>query len=147
MVALHQIASPIGQLKLVGVGFESASLICHVDRSIGKSSVARSTASALFVAALEAAEILCCKMSREPIARRYHEQGQCFYLARKGRRVREQRPLKKRYVDEITPGVLRCKEVVGIHVLLTRSLFGGGIPRKLLLRVSLAKSTSAPVRF
>jgi hypothetical protein len=39
------------------------------------------------------------------------------------------------------------KEVVGIHVLLTRSLFGGGILRRLLLRVSLAKSTSAPLRF
>ena len=39
------------------------------------------------------------------------------------------------------------KEVVGIHVLLLRSLFGGGIPRKLPLRVSLAKSTSALLRF
>jgi len=39
------------------------------------------------------------------------------------------------------------KEVVGIHVLLTRSLFGGGIPRKLLLRVSPAKPTSAVLRF
>ena len=39
------------------------------------------------------------------------------------------------------------KEVVGIHVLLTRSLFGDGIPRRLLLRVSLAKPTSAPLRF
>ena len=39
------------------------------------------------------------------------------------------------------------KEVVGIHVLLTRSLSGGGIPRRLLLRVSLAKPTSAPLRF
>src|SRR5260370_11402198 len=34
----------------------------------------------------------------------------------------------------------------GIHVLLTRSLFGGGIPRRWLPRVSLAKPTSAPVR-
>jgi hypothetical protein len=39
------------------------------------------------------------------------------------------------------------KEVVGIHVLLTRSLFGDGILRNFLLRVSLAKSTSALVRF
>jgi hypothetical protein len=39
------------------------------------------------------------------------------------------------------------KEVIGIHVLLTRSLFGGGIPRRLLLRVSLAKLTSAPLPF
>src|SRR5215470_7955060 len=35
------------------------------------------------------------------------------------------------------------KEVVGIRGLLTRSLFGGGIPRRLLRRVSLAKPTSA----
>jgi len=39
------------------------------------------------------------------------------------------------------------KEVVGIGVLLTRSLFGGDIPRRLLLLVSLAKLTSAPARF
>ena len=39
------------------------------------------------------------------------------------------------------------KEVIGIRVLPTRPLFGGGIPRKLLLRVSLAKPTSAPLRF
>jgi len=39
------------------------------------------------------------------------------------------------------------KEVVEFHVLLTRSLFGGGIPRRLLLRVSLAKQISAPLRF
>ena len=38
------------------------------------------------------------------------------------------------------------KEVVGIHDVLTRSLFGDGIPRRLLLRVSLAKPTSAPLR-
>jgi hypothetical protein len=38
------------------------------------------------------------------------------------------------------------KEVVGIHVLLTRLLFGDSIPRRLLLRVSPVKSTSAPVR-
>jgi hypothetical protein len=39
------------------------------------------------------------------------------------------------------------KEVVGIHVLLTRSLFDDGIPRKLLLPVSPAKLTSAPSPF
>ena len=39
------------------------------------------------------------------------------------------------------------KEVIAIHALLTRSLFGDGIPRRLLLRVSLAKLTSAPLRF
>ena len=38
------------------------------------------------------------------------------------------------------------KEVVGIHVLLTRPLCGGGIPRRLLRRVWLAKPTSAPLR-
>ena len=38
------------------------------------------------------------------------------------------------------------KEVVGIRVLLTRSLFAYGILRRLLLRVSLAKSTSASVQ-
>ena len=39
------------------------------------------------------------------------------------------------------------KEVVGIHVLLIRSLFADGIRRRLLLRVSQAKPTSAPLRF
>jgi len=39
------------------------------------------------------------------------------------------------------------KEVVGIRVLLTRLLFGGDILRRLLLRVSLAKPPSAPLRF
>jgi hypothetical protein len=39
------------------------------------------------------------------------------------------------------------KAVAGIHVLLTHSLFGGGTPRRFLLRVSLAKPTSAPLRF
>jgi hypothetical protein len=34
------------------------------------------------------------------------------------------------------------KEVVEIHVLLTRSLFGAGIPRRLFLRVSLTKLIS-----
>ncbi len=39
------------------------------------------------------------------------------------------------------------KEAVGIHVLLRRSLFGDGILRRLLPRVSLAKPTSAPLPF
>jgi hypothetical protein len=39
------------------------------------------------------------------------------------------------------------KEVVGLHVLLTGSLFGDDILRMLLLRVSLAKPTSVPLRF
>jgi hypothetical protein len=39
------------------------------------------------------------------------------------------------------------KEVVGIHVLQTHSLFACGIPRRLLLPVSLAKPTSAPLQF
>jgi len=39
------------------------------------------------------------------------------------------------------------KEVVEVHVLLTRSLFACGILRRLLQRVSLAKPTSAGLRF
>jgi hypothetical protein len=39
------------------------------------------------------------------------------------------------------------KVVVGIHVLLTRSLFVCDILRRLLLRVSLEKPTFAPLRF
>jgi hypothetical protein len=39
------------------------------------------------------------------------------------------------------------KEVVGIHVLLIRSLFGAGIRRRLLQRVSLEKPTSAALQF
>ena len=39
------------------------------------------------------------------------------------------------------------KEVVGTRVLLTRSLFAGGILRRLLPRVSRAKSISAALRF
>src|SRR5271166_7190552 len=38
------------------------------------------------------------------------------------------------------------KEVIGLHLLLTRSLFGGGILHRLLPHVSLAKSTSAPLQ-
>ena len=48
---------------------------------------------------------------------------------------------KARELQEVT------KEVVGTHVLPIRSLFFGGILRRLLLRVSLAKPTSAPLRF
>src|SRR5262245_22856295 len=39
------------------------------------------------------------------------------------------------------------KELAAIHVLLSRSLFGDGILRSLLLRVSLAKSTSAVLQY
>jgi hypothetical protein len=39
------------------------------------------------------------------------------------------------------------KEEVGGHALLKRSLFGDGILRRLLPRVSGAKSTSAPLLF
>jgi hypothetical protein len=39
------------------------------------------------------------------------------------------------------------KEVVGINVLLRRSLFGDGTPRRLLRRVSLTKSASRQLRF
>ena len=38
------------------------------------------------------------------------------------------------------------KEVIGIHILLMRLLFGGDILRRFLQRVSLAKSTSAPLQ-
>jgi hypothetical protein len=48
---------------------------------------------------------------------------------------------ERRALEEVT------KEAVGIHVLLTRSFFGDDIPRRSLLRVSLAKPTSAPLRF
>src|SRR5208337_1306898 len=41
----------------------------------------------------------------------------------------------------------RIKEAAAIRVFLTRSLFGGDIPRRFLRRVSLAKPTSAPLRF
>ena len=51
-------------------------------------------------------------------------------------------------IDDYLSGILVVtKEVVGIHVLLTRSLFGDGTPRRLLPRVSLATLTSAPLRF
>jgi hypothetical protein len=39
------------------------------------------------------------------------------------------------------------KEVVGIHVLLNLSLFACDILRRFLQRVSLAKPSSAPLRF
>jgi hypothetical protein len=48
--------------------------------------------------------------------------------------------IKKGELQEITEGA------IGIHVLPSRSLFGHGILRRLLLRVSLAKPTSAPLR-
>src|SRR5262245_27652972 len=51
------------------------------------------------------------------------------------------RTLEQRESVEIT------KEAVGVHVLLTRLLFGGDIPRRFLRRVSVAKPTSAPLRF
>jgi hypothetical protein len=47
----------------------------------------------------------------------------------------------RRALQEVT------KEVAGIYVLLTRLLFGGDIPRSLLLHVSLVKPTSALLRF
>src|SRR5260370_33710831 len=47
---------------------------------------------------------------------------------------------KARAVQTVT------KEVAGIPVLLTRSLFACDIPSRLLLRFSPLKSTSAPVR-
>jgi hypothetical protein len=50
-------------------------------------------------------------------------------------------------LEQATHDPIRVKAVVGIHLLPTRSLFGGDIPRNLLLRVSLAKPTSAPWRF
>src|SRR6202008_3107913 len=39
------------------------------------------------------------------------------------------------------------KEVAGIYLLLTHSLFGGDIPHRFLRRAFLAKPTSAPLRF
>jgi len=39
------------------------------------------------------------------------------------------------------------KEVVGIHLLQTHSLFGHDILRRLLLRAPLVKSLSAALRF
>ena len=50
---------------------------------------------------------------------------------------------------ERTAGKLQeiIKEVIEIRVLLTRLLFGGGIPRRLLLRFFLAKPTSARLQF
>ena len=48
---------------------------------------------------------------------------------------------KARELQEVT------KEVVGIHVLPRRWLFAGGILRRLLRRVSVAKPISVPLRF
>ena len=52
-------------------------------------------------------------------------------------------------LDFPQPSALRAltKEVVGIHILLTRSFFGDNIPRRLLQPVSLEKPNSAPLRF
>ena len=59
-----------------------------------------------------------------------------------GERFRERgAETKDRELREVT------KDVVGIHVLLTRSLFACGIPRRFLRPVSLAKLTSVLVRF
>src|SRR5262249_15736722 len=49
--------------------------------------------------------------------------------------------------EENVAGGPVSKEVVGVHVLLTRSLFACDILRRLLLRVSLAKPTFAALRF
>ena len=49
--------------------------------------------------------------------------------------------MQGRELEEIT------KAVFGIRIHLTRWLFGGGILRGLLLRVSPVKPTSAPLRF
>ena len=79
----------------------------------------------------------------------------------KGKIAEAFRAFKKIYleiVDEVidhlkNPGRLETlllevtKGAVGIRVPLTLSLFGDGIPRRLLLRVSLAKPTSAALRF
>src|ERR1700693_705041 len=52
-------------------------------------------------------------------------------------------------LDFPQPSALRAltKEVVGIHILLTRSFFGDNIPRRLLQPISLEKPNSAPLRF
>src|SRR5262245_17790821 len=53
-----------------------------------------------------------------------------------------------RFSCSCDPGIGQVsKEVVGIHVLLNRSLYGDGTPHRSLRRVSLAKPTSAPLRF
>jgi hypothetical protein len=59
----------------------------------------------------------------------------------------ETRSRSRKPFNEGTALQTAIKEVVGIHVLLTRSPFACGILHWLLRRVSLAKSTSAPVRF
>src|SRR5262249_44101719 len=74
-----------------------------------------------------------------------HLQGITYTTPQKGPRTRIDNsglPTTKprgREPQEVT------KEVVGIHVLLIRSLFGDSILRRLLRRVSLAKPTSAPL--
>jgi hypothetical protein len=83
-----------------------------------------------------------------------------FALKGKGNRVLQHLPPRKRRRPRYAAKSRSCKqnfstkrgtgrftkEVVGIHVPLTRSLFGDGTPRRLLRRVSLTKSTSAPLR-
>ena len=59
------------------------------------------------------------------------------------RKVANQNEKQKDTVSR--PGI--TKEVVGIHVRLTHSLFASDIPRRLLRRVSRSKPTSAPARF
>src|ERR1700674_1499304 len=63
--------------------------------------------------------------------------------------VLEQHLEKMEKVPKPRDSALRAvtKEVVGIRVLLTRSPFAGGIPRRLLRRVSLAIPTFVPWRF
>ena len=63
-------------------------------------------------------------------------------------RRRSKRSVSRALSFERKAGKLQeiTKVAVGIHVLLTRSFFGDGIPRRLLLRVSPVKPTSAPLR-
>ena len=60
-------------------------------------------------------------------------------------RLANQQPVASSRVSECNS--LFTKVVVGIQVLLTRSLFGDGILRRSLPRVSRAKPTSAHLLF
>src|SRR5258708_38032728 len=60
-------------------------------------------------------------------------------------RKRESRLRKALWLPDASLSLI--KEVVGIHALLIRSLFGGGIRRRLLRRVSRVIPTSDPLRF
>jgi hypothetical protein len=51
------------------------------------------------------------------------------------------------WVKTVIANIGVSEGAVGIHVLLTNSLFGVGIPRRLLRRVSPGKSTSGPLRY